>query len=102
VSGAARATIGRLDVPARGAPAPAARPRARPAHPPGCIVPLMPYDESMVARLLEAQGYAVPASDLPEITERVNTALANAAQWDALEAHRDEAWWPFLEVPRAG
>ena len=66
-----------------------------------CILPLMPYDEAMVARLLEAQGYAVPASDLPEITERVNTALANAARWDALEAHLDEAWWPFLEAPHA-
>ncbi len=54
----------------------------------------MPYDESTVARLLAAQGFDVPASDLTEIATRVQDVLKVAATWDALAPHEAEPWWP--------
>jgi hypothetical protein len=58
----------------------------------------MSCDEPTVARLLAAQGYGVPATDLPEIAQRLRALLAAAAAWDALTPHHDEPWWPFPEA----
>jgi hypothetical protein len=58
----------------------------------------MTYDEPTVARLLAAQGYAVPATDVPEIAQRLQALLTAAAAWEALAPHDDEPWWPFLEA----
>jgi hypothetical protein len=58
----------------------------------------MTYDESTVARLLAAQGYAVPAADVPEIAQRLQALLTAASAWDALAPHDDEPWWPYREA----
>jgi hypothetical protein len=62
------------------------------------MFPAMTYDEPLVARLLAAQGYAVPATDVPEIAQRLQALLTAAAAWDALAPQDDEPWWPFLEA----
>jgi hypothetical protein len=51
-------------------------------------------DEATVARLLAAQGYAAPESDLPEIAHRVREAHRFARGWDAYALQAHEPWWP--------
>jgi hypothetical protein len=58
----------------------------------------MPFDDAAVGTMLAAQGYAVPADDLAEITTRLNDAIAHALSWDA-HAPFDEEPWPQWPAP---
>jgi hypothetical protein len=55
-----------------------------------------PFDDAAVETMLAAQGYAVPADDLSEITTRLNDAIAHALSWDAHSPFDEEPWpqWP--------
>ena len=55
------------------------------------------FEREEVRRMLAAQGYEVPASDLDEITVRLNVLVKGLAAYDEHEPFDDEPWseWPL-------
>ena len=58
-------------------------------------------DDALVARLLAAQGFDVPAADLREIADTARAMLGQALAWDALDPHDHEPWSHWFEAERA-